>query len=226
MLPIKPYDRRRLADPTMTTFSRPSRRPARMVSRVACCAAVIALTFSTEASAQQRTPDEQIKAAIAPAPVEMQEGARVLGYSAEGELVTLREGTNDVICLADDPKDDRFHVACYHESLEPFMARGRELTAEGKSREEIQQIREDEANREVFKMPEAPAALYSFTGPVDSFDYETGELDGSGRLYVVYIPYATAETTGLSTTPATGSPWLMNPGKPWAHIMLIPGGSN
>lgn len=209
---------------------RDQRRPSRMqMARSSCfalCAVLVAMISSTTASAQQRTPEEQIRAAVAPAPIEMQDGAKVLGYSAEGKLVTLREGTNDLICLADDPEDDRFHVACYHNSLEPFMARGRELAAEGKSREEIQQIREDEANQGVFKMPEAPAALYSFTGPVDSFNYETGEVDGAGRLYVVYIPYATAETTGLSTTPSTGSPWLMNPGKPWAHIMLIPESGN
>ena len=70
-------------------------------------------------------------------------------------------------------------------------------------------------------MPRQPTALYSLTGPAGSFDPATGAVRGANRVYVVYIPYATPETTGLSPTPATGTPWLMNPGKPWAHIMLV-----
>jgi hypothetical protein len=38
---------------------------------------------------------------------------------------------------------------------------------------------------------------------------------------VVYVPYATPESTGLSTTPGT-APWLMYPGTPGAHIMISP----
>ena len=34
-------------------------------------------------------------------------------------------------CLANSPGVDRWHVACYHRSLEPFMARGHELRAAG-----------------------------------------------------------------------------------------------
>ena len=36
-------------------------------------------------------------------------------------------------------------MACYSKKLEPFMARGRELKAEGKSEVEKRQIREKEA---------------------------------------------------------------------------------
>jgi hypothetical protein len=34
-------------------------------------------------------------------------------------------------CLASDPAVARFHVACYHHSLEPFMACGRALREQG-----------------------------------------------------------------------------------------------
>jgi len=39
---------------------------------------------------------------------------------------------------------------------------------------------------------------------------------------VVYVPYATAATTGLPTRPAPGVPWLMDPGTAGAHIMISP----
>lgn len=76
--------------------------------------------------------EDQIAATVQAAPEEMRAGAAVLGYNAEGKLVELRKGTNELVCLADDPKDAaRFSAACYHKDLDPFMARGRELTAQG-----------------------------------------------------------------------------------------------
>lgn len=74
-------------------------------------------------------PETQIAAAVQAAPEDRRAAAAVLGYDPAGQLVTLRAGTNDLVCLADDPRDEAFSVACYHKDLEPFMARGRELRA-------------------------------------------------------------------------------------------------
>ena len=191
-----------------------------MLNRICPLFVVGCLFFATHLQAQ--TPEEQIAAAVKPAPPELQESATVLGYDKSGHLIPLRETDGELVCLADDPSDDRFHVACYHRALEPFMARGRALRAEGMERDEIMATREAEAKDGSLKMPEQPAALYSLTGPPDSFNAETGELTGANPLRVVYIPYATAEETGLPTSAPPGQPWIMDSGKPWAHIMLIP----
>ena len=167
------------------------------------------------------TPEQQIRAAVSPAPEDMQEAAAVLGYNEQGELVLLREGSNELICLADDPNDDRFHTACYHKDLEPFMKRGRDLRAEGKSSEEVRNIRLQEIEEGILPMPEKPMSLYSLTGDSDGWDYSTHTLLSARPLYVIYIPYATVESTGLATSPVSeGAPWLMDAGKPWAHIMV------
>jgi hypothetical protein len=165
--------------------------------------------------------EQQIRAAVSPAPADMQGAAAVLGYSEQVELVLLREGSNELICLADDPNDDRFHAACYHKDLEPFMKRGRELRAEGKSSEEVRNIRLQEIEEGTLPMPEKPMSLYSLTGDSDGWDYSTHTLKSARPLYVIYIPYATVESTGLATSPVSeGAPWLMDAGKPWAHIMV------
>ena len=172
-------------------------------------------------SATIPTSGQQITAAVSPAPEPMRDNATVLGYSDTQELITLREGENELICLADSPGDDRFHVACYHNDLEPFMKRGRELKAEGHSADEVRQIRQNEIESGELAMPEKPMSLYSLTGGADAWDYEAGALVSANPLYVVYVPYATVETTGISMSPASqGAPWLMDPGKPWAHIMI------
>jgi len=101
------------------------------------------------------------------------------------------------------------------------MERGRELSAEGYSSEEVREIRMQEIEDGTLSMPEKPMSLYSLTGDADAWDYETGTLQSARPLYVVYVPYATVESTGISPSPASeGAPWLMDPGKPWAHIMI------
>ncbi|HKP28651.1 MAG TPA: hypothetical protein VJU15_04585, partial [Gemmatimonadales bacterium] len=81
--------------------------------------------------AQLPTSDQQIAAAVLALPESMRTSAAVLGYRTAGALTELRKGSNGMTCLADDPESPAFHVACYHESLEPFMARGRALRAQG-----------------------------------------------------------------------------------------------
>ena len=128
----------------------------------------------------------QIAAAVSPLPAPLRANAKVLGYGAGGRFVTLRSGSNDMVCLADDPGQKMFHVACYHRSLEPFMARGRELHARKLSREAIDSIRLSDLKSGRYSMPSRPAALYQYFAPRDSVDAATGVINGASYLYVVY----------------------------------------
>jgi hypothetical protein len=173
----------------------------------------------------QEIPDKeaQIGAAVMAAPEDLRDGATVLGYDASGKVVTLREGSNDLVCLADDPNRPGFGAACYHKDLEPFMARGRELRMEGKSGTEIFDMREAEVKAGTLKMPEQPTTLHLLEGQEGKYDPATGEVSGARYRYVVYIPYATPESTGLPLKPLVpGGPWIMDPGTHRAHIMITP----
>ena len=68
-------------------------------------------------------------------------------------------------------------------------------------------------------MPSA-AVLSSVFAESDSFDPARGPAPGQRALDVIYLPYATQETTGIPEIPATDRPWLMFAGMPWAHVML------
>jgi hypothetical protein len=153
-------------------------------------------------------------------PSEFRASATVLGYGADGKLTTLRESTGAFVCLASDPKEKQFHVACYHRTLEPFMARGRALRAQGiTERARVDSIRFAEVKAGKLSMP-ATGALYQLFG--GTFDAAAGTVSGSSPLVVVYIPNATAESTGLSAKPSETMPWIMFPGTPKAHIMFVP----
>ena len=195
---------------------------------VAVIAPMIAMAqgeTSAVASRKSSTPptaEEQIAAAVLPAPKDMQANATVLGYTPGGKLTTLRYGKGALICLASNPKSDRFHVACYQRSLEPFMARGRALRARGITGDKVDSLRFREVRAGKLSMPKHPAVLYSLTGPADSFDPATGTAPKAQPLFVVYVPFATAKSTGLSTTPVENGPWIMDPGTPKAHLMFEP----
>ncbi|MCM8568525.1 hypothetical protein NE848_03995 [Gramella jeungdoensis] len=165
----------------------------------------------------------QIKTALLAAPEEERSGAKVYGYAENGKMMVLKEGTNNMICIADNPDFEGIQVACYSKKLEPFMARGRELSAEGKSEMEKRKIRKEEVESGKLKMPDAPSTLYVFSGSDENYNKETGELKDGKFRYVIYIPYATTESTGLPAKPeAPGMPWLMDPGTHRAHIMISP----
>lgn len=172
--------------------------------------------------AQLPTADQQIAAAVLALPEGMRATATVLGYRTAGTLTELRKGNNGMTCLADDPASPAFHVACYHESLEPFMARGRALRAEGVKGGMVDSTRFKEIKDGTLKMPGTPAALYSLSGPAGSWDPATNAVKDARPLYVVYIAGATSASTGLPTQPAAGLPWIMFPGTPKAHIMFVP----
>lgn len=163
----------------------------------------------------------QIAAAVTALPEEQRAGAAVLGYSPTGKLVSVREGKNDMICLAPEPAQKSFHSACYHRAMEPFMARGRALREQGVKGAQVDTVRFAEVKSGKIPMPTQPTMLYQIFG--GTFDPVAEKVTGGSWLYVTYIPFATTATTGLSSKPSEKAPWLMFPGTPKAHIMFSVG---
>lgn len=181
-------------------------------------AALLAL-LATSAQAQTIAPAaDQITGAVLPLPKEMREAAGVMGYKTAGKLELLRASKNGMLCLADDPAEEKFHASCYADTMEPFMARGRELRASGTTGAKVDTARFAEVKSGKLKMPTLPAALYQVFA--DDFDAKSGAVKNGRQLFVVYVPYATPQSTGLSAAPSSSSPWLMLPGTPKAHIMF------
>jgi hypothetical protein len=192
---------------------------------------VLFLLSLLAASAGAQVPDPapvipsaevQIKSALLAAPPQFRDGAMVYGYNPKGELVVLRPGTNQMICLADDPAVKGFSAACYHRDMDPFMARGRELRKQGKNAKQVFDQREIEVKSGQLFMPKGPSTLAVYSAAPADYNPATGEVKGTLR-YVIYIPFATSESTGLPLKPEIpGGPWLMDAGTHRAHIMLNP----
>lgn len=181
------------------------------------------VTFCLSAQDTIPAPATQVKLALLAAPDDEKEKATVYGYSPNKELILLRKGTSELICQSDDPAQPGFSVACYHHDLEAFMKRGRDLRKEGKSPKEVFDIREQEVKEGKLIMPKMPASLFVYSANAKDYDLMKGEVTNGYLRSVIYIPYATAESTGLPLKPqATGMPWIMDPGTHGAHIMINP----
>ena len=184
------------------------------------------LAFAVAASLDAQKPralpsvDRQIAQAVTALPAHMRADATVLGYAAIHQpLVTLREGTNGMICLAPNPAAKEFHAACYQKAMEPFMARGRELRAQGIKGDNVDSVRFAEVRAGKLVMPTQPSMLYQIFG--GTFDAATSKVHGGTAFFVTYIPFATEESTGISARPSQKEPWIMFPGTPKAHIMFL-----
>jgi hypothetical protein len=100
------------------------------------------------------------------------------------------------------------------------MARGRELLEQKVTGAKRNEIRFKEVEEGKVPMSKEPRTLYVLTGT--SYDSATGKVQDSYLRWVIYVPFATPQSTGLSTKASDGAPWLMSPGTAGAHIMINP----
>lgn len=188
---------------------------------MAACLLLLPVGARAAAAQQQPVPGDTewlIASAVLAAPEPLRDSAEVRAWTAGDELVVLRAGTNEIICLADHPEKEGFAAACYHASLEPFMERGRALNREGVEGMRRNEIRWREIEEGSLPVP-AAAMVYNLWLPTTDFDPATLDPVTGRRLHALYIPHATVESTGISSRPGE-DPWLMLPGTPSAHIMI------
>ena len=163
--------------------------------------------------------ESQIRLAVQAAPADMRAGAAVQGWDGSGDFVTLREGTNDLVCMAPNPAAEELEVSCHHTGLEPFFARGRELSAQGVTGQDRVVARWDEFTAGTLPIPYG-SVNYILTG--SGFDPATGAFEGAYLRWTIYTPNATPQSSGISAVFSEGGPWLMFPGTPGSHIMITP----
>ncbi len=171
---------------------------------------VLMLCFPFLANAQEAEKQKLIHDALLPLPEHLRESAVVAIYDEVGNRTVLREGSGEIICQADDPTP-AFFVYCFHRSSEPHVVRRRKWASEGKSQEEITELQLAAMKEGKLAREQVGAAGYILQG---------ANALSATPLMVIRVPNATAESTGLSTTPSNFRPWLMLPGTPLAHVMM------
>jgi hypothetical protein len=189
-------------------------------------ALTISVLFSTSANAQQpQAPParQQIAAALLPLPEVMRAQATVLGYAPDLSIVTLRQGSNGMVCTASRPGNAEFDVRCYHESFMPVVRRLRELNSEGVKNDEVFRIIDAEVKAKKLRIPDHPTAGYRMLGPISAYQLATNTVGKEIRSWQsVHFPYKTAAEIGLpeeGQVPRT-IPYVMTSGTFWSHVMI------
>lgn len=187
---------------------------------MAVAAAIMVGLNPGNASAQAKPIAKQIAEAVFALPEADRDGAMVWGWQGEADTMeVIRDGTNDFVCLADKPGDQRFSTSCYEKRLEPFMARGRKLRADRMGTGEVRRIRRSEIEAGILVLPDS-SRLTSLRGRINA---ATGGPDSVSVLRVIYLPNATAESTGMPASAPRGEPFLMEAGTYRAHLMIPSG---
>ena len=91
-----------------------------------------------------------------------------------------------------------------------FFAAVRPIVAQATSKAERRELIDAAIEKGVIKIPRPGSRNYIFSG---------ADRQRAKPLLTIFLPAATAESTGLSTERSDGT-WLMCPGSPGAHIMV------
>ena len=157
--------------------------------------------------------DAQIERALMPLPAYSRDTANIVVFDAEWNPIVVHDGGSDMNCVAGAPFMGLQYAVCQHVSSQPFWVMGMQMAAEKVPQAKIDRARIDAMIAGELETPDVGVARYFLIG---------GRVENLSPLMAIPLPNATGESTGLSTSPDSYRPWLMNPGTPNAHVM-IPG---
>lgn len=157
------------------------------------------LLIHSVAAAEQPEASVQIAGAVMAVPEELRAGAAVLGRNAQGVMVKLREGSNELVCLIATRQTDVQRGLLSQGFGTVHGARAGVGGAAGDRAEAGGPAIPGDRRGQAGDARE-PRTLYVLTVR------RCGGRGGSRFVstVVIYIPYATAQSTGLSTKPTRG----------------------
>ena len=171
--------------------------------------AVCAILATPFAHGADDTARQLVEEALLALPDHLRENATVVKFEG-GKRIDLRTGTNELVCRADDRDAPGIAIWCYPKTHDAYARRWYQLAAQGKESAEVDSIITAEIKFGELEWPSV-AVNYNLRGP---------SLDNAVLTTVVYVPFATAESIGLSDVRDFPRPWLMLGGTAFAHIMI------
>ena len=176
-------------------------------------AAILGICASGSLIAQSN--EEIIALSVRPLPEDLRADATVFRYDpATGERIVLRQGTNHVECR---PKDEEGFTRCGPTATASRNDLSSKLRAQGLSDEDVTAALADAEKKGLINPRIYGAMNYRL--------YD--EPDRIQLLWIISLPNATPEQLGMpggaqrtNAINGMGSPWLMDPGTPGAHLMI------
>ncbi len=183
--------------------------------RITTLLTAVVLASCASGSTLAQSTQELIAEAVRPLPEDLRANATVYRYDPEsGDRIVLRQGSNQVECR---PKDEEGFTRCTPTANASRSDMSAKLRAQGMSDEDINATLETAEARGLVN----PRIFGSMSYRL--FD----EPDRIQLLWIISVPNATPEQLGMPTgaqrdnaLAGRGTPWMMNPGTPGAHLMI------
>ena len=174
----------------------------------------LALAGPTSVTAQIGVDlSDPVATALLPLPASLREGATVIDRPDES---VRRRGSNGLTCLTDVPGNAGLSVQCHPSIIEPYLRRGRELSAEGIRGTELRSILAAEVRTGRLYLPTG-AMIRNLSGTIN---VETGVPDSVRVWSEFLVPFASTIDLGIPDTDQGLDPWMMRPGDVAAHAMV------
>ena len=167
------------------------------------------LAVSTSGLAQ--TPADAINTPLLAAPAPLKEGATVIKWSPDHTYVTLRKGTNRLVCYdrSGFPLQQPFSLECT--SIANLDRAAQNLKFEATGDRAKTQALIDAAEKDGTRVkPEFGSVWYHQMG---------ADKDRARPHMTIAVPGATTQTLGLPDNGRGGGVWIMNAGTTTAHLM-------
>jgi hypothetical protein len=200
--------------------------------RAVLLASLLVSIHATPGMAQERPAEEVVLAAISPLPSDLKPAAGVVVESEPGVFDTVRESSNGMSCVLRLPSDVEKPVLdarCYSDLFWPSVFHRWTMTPAPQSVEETFSRMHADIASGVVEVPDIPTAGYRVFGPMDAFNFETGELGPALQKWQsIHFPFRTTAELGLTeieegskdTTPGL-MPFVMASGTWWSHVMIM-----
>jgi len=171
------------------------------------------LVLGLGASAQ--TTEELVDRILLAAPSRLRADTTVIGWREDGSRVTLRSGTNGLVCWdqSDEPRKRTYASRCTSEANLPRVDQNRAWNMSGKSQAEIQAMMDEADNNGTREVSEYGTLYYSIN---------SDDMDNASIHTTVSVPFATSHSLDVPSEGTNAGVWIMYAGTSGAHLM-IPG---
>jgi hypothetical protein len=183
----------------------------------------------TEPSLPELMPRErEIEMALSAAPEHLRQEATVFVLQ-RGGYVKAREGTNGFTCLVEREGAKGTAPICFDregtETTLLMVFRQTQLIEQGKSQQEVEQIIDAEYQAGKLLAPRRPGVAYMLSTEFKTHDHQRGQMVTVFPPHVMfYAPYLKNSEIGARPEHrgSQSQPWILNEGKPYAYIILVP----
>lgn len=182
----------------------------------------VAAAASHSLTTRAASADEQMNLIAEAAPAEVVSHATIYLLGDHGYSKS-RQGTSGFSCLVlRDSEHDTVEPECFDAEgsatlLEADLYREAERS-KGRSTESVEREIDAGFASGRFKAPRKPGIVYMLSPHNKVFDPESKQVISFPGHLMFYAPYATAATVGSGD----GAPYIVNPGKPQALLIVVP----